>query len=95
MIDTSEMYKIREALEKYTAALSSGEDPSGLAFGSRMPSFAQGEMDESVDEDVGRHVVHMWFGVRDGVEAPTPGMAEGEALARFLLPARWRGRVHW
>jgi len=89
-IDPSEMYKIREALEKYTAALSSGEDPSGLAFGSGMPSLAQGEMDESVDEDVGRHAVHMWIGVRDGVEAPTPGMAEGEVLA---LPLPLAGEV--
>jgi hypothetical protein len=89
-IDPSEMYKIREALEKYTAALSSGEDPSGLALGSGMPSLAQGEMDESVDESVGRHAVHMWFSVRDGVEAPVPGVAEGEVLA---LPLPVAGEV--
>jgi len=80
-IDPSEMYKIREALEKYTAALSSGEDPSGLGLGSGMPSLAQGEMDESVDESVGRYAVCMWFNVRDGVESPTPSVAEGEVLA--------------
>ena len=83
-IDPSEMYKIRESLEKYTAALSSGEDPSGLGLGSGMPSLAQGEMDESVDESVGRHAVHMWFSVLDGVEAPTPFVAGGEVLALSL-----------
>jgi len=80
-IDPSEMYKIREALEKYTSALSSGEDPSGLGLGSGMPSLARGEMDESVDESVGRHAVHMWFSLLDGVEAPTPFVACGEVLA--------------
>ena len=88
--DPSEMYKIREALEKYTAALSSGEDPSGLGLGSGMPSLAQGEMDESVDDNVGRHAVHMWLGVKDGVEAPIPSVAEGDILA---LPLPIAGEV--
>ena len=86
-IDPSEMYKIREALEKYTAALSSGEDPSGLALGSGMPTLAQGEMDESVDTVVGRYAVLMWIGVSDGVEAPSSGVAEGEILALPLPTA--------
>lgn len=89
-IDPSEMYKIREALEKYTATLSSGEDPSGLALGSGIPSLAQGEMDDSVDESVGRRAVQMWFSVLDGVEAPTPFVAGGEVLA---LPLPVAGEV--
>ena len=88
--DPSEMYKIREALEKYTAALSTGKDPTGLGLGSGMPSLAQGEMDESVDGNVGRHAVHMWIDVRDGVEAPTIGVAEGDVLA---LPLPIAGEV--
>jgi hypothetical protein len=89
-IDPSEMYKIREALEKYTAALSNGEDPSGLGLGSGTPSLAQGEIDESIDENVGRHAVLMWFGIMDGLEAPTPSVAEGEVLA-LPLPISGEG----
>ncbi|KAG9315769.1 hypothetical protein JVU11DRAFT_3418 [Chiua virens] len=52
-LDPSELYAVREALEKYTAALREGDDPSGLGLGRGLPTLAQGEMDDEVDS-VGR-----------------------------------------
>ncbi|KAF9497678.1 hypothetical protein BDN71DRAFT_1467056 [Pleurotus eryngii] len=60
-LDPSELWKVREALEKYTAALREGEDPSGLGLGKGMPSLAEGEIDEEVDSAVGRNVVVTWI----------------------------------
>ncbi|KAK0201702.1 hypothetical protein DFS33DRAFT_1011709 [Desarmillaria ectypa] len=59
-LDPSELYKIREALEKYTAALRDGEDLSGLGLGRGVPSFAEGEIDEEVDGSVGRQAYLTW-----------------------------------
>lgn len=59
-LDPSELYMIRENLEKYTAALQSGEDMSGLGLGRGAPSLAQGEMDEEVDASVGQFSVLTW-----------------------------------
>ncbi|KAG8968767.1 hypothetical protein FRC03_006224 [Tulasnella sp. 419] len=59
-IDPSELWKIRESLEKYTAALSEGEDASGLGLGKGLPSLAQGEMDEDVDSTSGTRVKLCW-----------------------------------
>jgi len=61
-LDPSELYAIREALEKYTAALREGEDASGLGLGHGLPTLAQGEMDEEVDEEVGRIAFVTWVG---------------------------------
>jgi hypothetical protein len=62
-LDPSELYFIRESLEKYTTALLNGEDPSGLGLGSGVPSLGEGEMDEEVDGNVGRSVCITWVGV--------------------------------
>ena len=61
-LDPSELYTIREALEKYTAALGQGEDASGLGLGRGLPTLAQGEMDEEVDSSVGRLAFITWVG---------------------------------
>jgi hypothetical protein len=61
-LDPSELYTIREALEKYTTALREGEDASGLGLGRGLPSLAQGEMDEEVDSSVGRLAFMTWVG---------------------------------
>ncbi|KAF9221631.1 hypothetical protein BS17DRAFT_757667 [Gyrodon lividus] len=61
-LDPSELYAIREALEKYTTALSEGEDASGLGLGRGLPTLAQGEMDEEVDSSVGRVAFATWVG---------------------------------
>ena len=61
-LDPSELYTIREALEKYTAALREGEDASGLGLGRGLPTLAQGEMDEEVDSSVGRLAFVTWVG---------------------------------
>lgn len=53
-LDPSELWKIRESLEKYTGSLQDGEDSSGLGLGRGVPSLAEGEMDEDVDASVGR-----------------------------------------
>jgi hypothetical protein len=54
-LDPSELYNIREALEKYTSSLS--EDGSGLGLGRGVPSLGKGEIDEELDSSVGREVV--------------------------------------
>ncbi|KAF5369377.1 hypothetical protein D9758_002672 [Tetrapyrgos nigripes] len=61
-LDPSEIWHIREALEKYTAALTSGEDASGLGLGKGVPGLAEGEMDEEVDSTVGRMARVSWVG---------------------------------
>ena len=59
-MDPSELYNIREALEKYTVALRDGEDPSGLGLGRGVPSLAEGEMDAEVDASVGWSAYVTW-----------------------------------
>lgn len=59
-LDPSELWHIRESLEKYTAALRNGEDASGLGLGRGVPSLAGGEMDDEVDASVGRHAYLTW-----------------------------------
>ncbi|THV05308.1 hypothetical protein K435DRAFT_745644 [Dendrothele bispora CBS 962.96] len=64
-LDPSELWQIRESLEKYTAALMTGEDASGLGLGRGVPGLAEGEMDEEVDSSVGRSACISWVG-QDG-----------------------------
>ncbi|TDL22209.1 hypothetical protein BD410DRAFT_271454 [Rickenella mellea] len=61
-LDPSELWLIRESLEKYTSALN-GEDSSGLGLGRGVPSLADGEMDDTVDDSVGREVWVTWVSV--------------------------------
>lgn len=62
-LDPSELYAIREALEKYTSALQTGEDASGLGLGRGLPSLAKEEMDDELDVNVGRTACVTWVGV--------------------------------
>lgn len=55
-LDPSELWHIRESLEKYTAALQKGDDPSGLGLGRGVPSLGEGEMDEEIDSNIGDFV---------------------------------------
>lgn len=66
-LDESELSAIRESLEKYTAALQTGEDASGLGLGRGVPSLAEGEMDDEVDLDTGDAVVATWVGLDGSV----------------------------
>ncbi|KAF9483370.1 hypothetical protein BDN70DRAFT_990400 [Pholiota conissans] len=59
-LDPSELWQIRESLEKYTAALRSGEDASGLGLGHGVPSLAGGELDDEADAAVGRQAYLTW-----------------------------------
>jgi hypothetical protein len=61
-VDPSEMVKIREALEKWTASISSGEDASGFGLGKGVPSLMEGEIDEEADAQVGRKAWLTWVG---------------------------------
>ena len=61
-LDPSELWHIRESLEKYTTALRDGEDASGLGLGKGLSSLTEGEMDEEVDANVGRRVCLTWVG---------------------------------
>ena len=63
-LDPSELYNIRETLEKYTSSLS--EDGSGLGLGQGVPSLGKGEIDEELDSSVGREA----FLTRIPVPAP-------------------------
>ncbi|KAF8908862.1 hypothetical protein CPB84DRAFT_1766172 [Gymnopilus junonius] len=67
-IDPSELWHIRESLEKYTAALRTGEDASGLGLGRGMPSLVEGEVDEEADSAVGRRAYLTWV----AMEGQTP-----------------------
>lgn len=73
-LDPSELWHIRESLGKYTTALRSGEDASGLGLGTGVPSLADGEMDEEVDASMGRTAWVTWA----NVDASTPQWAQGE-----------------
>ncbi|KAI0632103.1 hypothetical protein C8Q77DRAFT_1074185 [Trametes polyzona] len=65
-LDPTELYAIREALEKYTAALGGG-DASGPGGGA-VPSLAEGERDDEVDLSVGKSACVTWV----GAEGATP-----------------------
>lgn len=58
-LDPTELWNIREALERYTAALQ-GEDTSGLGLGKGVPSLAENEVDEEIDTSVGRKAFITW-----------------------------------
>jgi hypothetical protein len=59
-LDPSELWQIRESLEKYTSALREGKDASGLGLGG-IPSLAEGELDSEVDTSVGREEFLTWI----------------------------------
>jgi len=65
-LDPTELYAVREALEKYTTTLASGEDTSGWGLGHGAPSLSRKEIDDEVDDDIGRNVVVMWRKANDG-----------------------------
>lgn len=80
-LDPSELWLIRESLEKYTAALNSGNDASGLGLGRGVPSLADGEMDEDVDASVGRTAYMTWV----GADGRTPAWSEDNQPIPFQL----------
>jgi CS domain len=69
-LDPSELYNIRESLEKYTSSLRDGEDVSGLGLGRGVPSLGQGEIDDEVDTVIGRQAFITWVPVT--ADAPSP-----------------------
>ena len=73
-LDPSELYNIREALEKYTSSLS--EDGSGLGLGQGVPSLGKGEIDEELDSSVGREA----FLTKISVSTPEAQAQEGTGL---------------
>lgn len=74
-LDPSELWLIRESLEKYTAALAEGGDPSGLGLGQGIPSLASGELDDEVDSSIGRTAFLTWVG-RDGGVLRNPNVGD-------------------
>ena len=71
-LDPSELWKIRESLEKYTHSLHDGGDSSGLGLGTGIPSLADGEMDDEVDTAVGRQAYITWV----GADGSTPDFSD-------------------
>ncbi|KDQ62416.1 hypothetical protein JAAARDRAFT_459575 [Jaapia argillacea MUCL 33604] len=68
-LDPSELVNIREALEKYTAAIRDGSDSIGLGLGDGVPSLGKDEMDDEVDASVGRSALLTWV-ASDGSTPP-------------------------
>lgn len=79
-LDPSELWKIRESLEKYTSALRDGEDASGLGLGRGVPQMAEGEMDDEVDAAIGKKVYLTWVG-EDGSD---PSWSASQAPVTLL-----------
>jgi len=88
-LDPSELWHIREALEKYTTSLREGNDVSGLGLGRGVPSLAEGEMDAEVDESVGREAYLTWVG-EDG--SVPPWWQESKSIPFQLLATPMPGR---
>jgi hypothetical protein len=65
-LDPSELYAIRESLEKYTAAL----QERAAGGGGAMPSLADGEVDQEVDAAVGTETCVTWVAAADGDSDP-------------------------
>jgi hypothetical protein len=90
-LDPSELYAIRESLEKYTAALAGD---AGDAM--RPSSLADGEVDDEVDSTVGTETCVTWVSAADGADpayahvdwdvpftvlsTPLPGISDGISL---------------
>ena len=66
-LDPSELYTIRENLEKYTAALQDGGSVGG-GGAMRSSSLTDGEMDEEVDAAVGTQTCITWVPAADGCD---------------------------
>lgn len=81
-VDPSELYHIRESLEKYTASLRTGEDASGLGLGRGVPSLVEGEMDEEADAAVGRKVWTTWIGINGETPQWTRESLSSDAIAK-------------
>ena len=93
-LDPSELYAIRESLEKYTAALQETGSASGGAM--RSSSLTDGEMDEEVDAAVGTQTCITWVSAADGsdpafahvdwdvpftvLSTPLPGISDAVSL---------------
>ena len=91
-LDPSELYAIRESLEKYTAALAGVGDGEAM----RPSSLADGEVDEEADAAVGTETCITWVSAADGADpagaqmdwdvpftvlaTPLPGMNDGISL---------------
>ncbi|KAI0061707.1 hypothetical protein BV25DRAFT_1826432 [Artomyces pyxidatus] len=85
-LDPSELYNIRESLEKYTVALQSGQDASGLGLGAGVPSLAEGERDDEADAAVGRAACLTWVRADGGAPAWARGDAEDVTVLATPLP---------
>ncbi|KZT12048.1 uncharacterized protein LAESUDRAFT_733918 [Laetiporus sulphureus 93-53] len=85
-LDPSELWAIREALEKYTAAMQ-GEDISGLGLGTGVPSLAKEEMDDELDLGVGRTVCVTWV----HADGSRPPYAHGDDAPTHLLSTPFPG----
>ncbi|KAI0761951.1 hypothetical protein BD413DRAFT_606909 [Trametes elegans] len=86
-LDPTELYAIREALEKYTAALRDGTDASGLGLGKGIPTLAEGERDDELDLSVGRAACVTWV----GVAGAHPAAAHGDDAPLEVLATPFPG----
>ena len=87
-LDPSELWHIREALEKYTTALCEGDDASGLGLGRGVPSLAEGELDDEVDSSVGRTTYLTWVG---GDGSVPPWSTQAQEIPFTLLSTPFPG----
>lgn len=85
-VDPSEMWHIRESLEKYTAALSEGKDVSGLGLGTGVSSLGQGEYDEEVDAAAGTPFTATWVMEDNSTPLETDRRSSEESLLSIEMP---------
>ena len=87
-LDPSELYAIRESLEKYTAALQervAGGGIGGDGSGGAMPSLADGEVDQEVDAAVGTETCVTWVAAAAAADGdPDPGWAREDWDVPFI-----------
>ncbi|KAH8104546.1 hypothetical protein BXZ70DRAFT_594202 [Cristinia sonorae] len=80
-LDPSELYNIRENMEKFTDAIRTGT--SGI------PSLAEGEMDEEIDSEMGKWSFISW--VKDDGEEPSWGNDRGMDAPISILSTPFPG----
>lgn len=85
-IDPSELWLIRESLEKYTQSLKTGEDSSGLGLGTGAPGLAKGEMDEEIDNNIGQACFLTWVAQDGGTPSDLPNDPGSSFLHLLATP---------
>ncbi len=85
-LDPSEMWHIREALEKYTNSMTDGGDQSRGGLGAGLPSLSQGEYDEEVDATSGTPITLSWVSASEDEKKTILGSTLENEASLLSLP---------